>query len=117
MDVKILPAYSALPQVRELFSEYTGLLVQGDAAVARYIAIQNYDAELEHLDAKYGLPHGRLYLAFCGEWAAGCCNAPLYSRTKKHFIFDCINTITALCFHWPHTSVNETVQSNRNLPS
>lgn len=72
MDVKILPAYSALPQVCELFSEYTDLLVQGDAAVARYLAIQNYDAELEHLDAKYGLPHGRLYLAYCEERAAGC---------------------------------------------
>lgn len=39
------------------------------------------------------------------------CNAALYSRRKKHFIFDSINIITALSFRWPHTAVNETVQS------
>ncbi|MDE6015800.1 MAG: GNAT family N-acetyltransferase [Acetatifactor sp.] len=72
MDIKILPAYSALSEVRELFSEYTDLLVQGDAAFARYLAIQNYEAELEHLETKYGLPEGRLYLAYFEEHAAGC---------------------------------------------
>ena len=45
------------------------------------------------------------------------CNAALCSRRKKHFNFDSINTITALSFCWPHTAVNETVQSNRNLPA
>ncbi len=37
------------------------------------------------------------------SWKAGeteviCCNAALYSRRKKHFIFDSINTITAPSF-------------------
>ena len=27
-----------------------------------------------------------------------CCNAALYSRRKKHFIFDSLNSITALSF-------------------
>ena len=45
------------------------------------------------------------------------CNAALYSRQKKHSIFDRINTITALSFRWPRTAVNWTVQSNRNLPA
>lgn len=72
MNIKILPAYDALPEVRGLFSEYTDLLVRGDADFANYLAIQNYDTELEHLETKYGLPHGRLYLAYCENFAAGC---------------------------------------------
>lgn len=30
------------------------------------------DAELKHLEQKYGLPHGRLYLAYCDDALAGC---------------------------------------------
>ena len=38
----------------------------------KYLEIQNYDDELRHLEAKYGMPDGRLYLLYCDEQLAGC---------------------------------------------
>ena len=37
-----------------------------------YLEIQNYSEEMEHLENKYGLPDGRLYLVYCDEELAGC---------------------------------------------
>ena len=39
---------------------------------AAYLAVQNYDEEISHLSSKYGLPGGRLYIAFYDGEAAGC---------------------------------------------
>ncbi len=72
MNIEILPAYGSLREVRELFAEYTAMLAEGDSAFREYLELQNYDEELRHLDVKYGLPCGRLYLACCGRQAAGC---------------------------------------------
>lgn len=65
-------AYGQADEVRELFAEYTGMLVEADSELARYLQIQGYDAELLHLEEKYGMPYGRLYLAYVGGEAAGC---------------------------------------------
>lgn len=70
--VEIIPAYAFPREIGELFSEYTQMLVKGDAAFAKYLEIQNYDEELEHLEGKYGLPDGRLYLAYYDGKLAGC---------------------------------------------
>lgn len=72
MDIKIIPAYHHSQEIRELFSEYTEMLISGDPAFKEYLEIQNYDAELEHLEDKYGMPAGRLYLAYCDGKTAGC---------------------------------------------
>lgn len=72
MDIKIIPAYDYTQEIRELFSEYTDMLINSDPAFKEYLEIQNYDDELEHLKDKYGMPAGRLYLAYCGGKAAGC---------------------------------------------
>lgn len=72
MDIKIIPAYHHSQEIRELFSEYTKMLISGDPAFKEYLEIQNYDAELEHLEDKYGMPAGRLYLAYCDGKTAGC---------------------------------------------
>ena len=71
-DIEILPAYGRPEEVRRLFGEYTDMLVAGDPSFREYLAVQHYDAELENLEAKYGPPAGRLYLACCGGEAAGC---------------------------------------------
>lgn len=71
-DFLIVPALPYPQEVRELFSEYTQLLLEGAPAFRRYLDIQDYDQELAHLEKKYGPPHGRLYLARCGARAAGC---------------------------------------------
>lgn len=72
MELKIIPAYDFPNEIRILFSEYTKMLIAGDSSFQKYLELQNYDEELEHLEKKYGLPDGRLYLAFYHGELAGC---------------------------------------------
>lgn len=72
MAIKFIPAFGHTGEVRELFSEYTDMLVAGDASFKDYLDIQNYDEELQHLEHKYGPPSGRLYLAYDDDRLAGC---------------------------------------------
>lgn len=72
MSVKIIPAYNYHEEISDLFSEYTNMLLEEDGSFQEYLDLQNYDAELEHLEMKYGNPYGRLYLAYCDGQAAGC---------------------------------------------
>lgn len=72
METKIIPAYNFLKEISILFSEYTQMLIEGDSSFQKYLEIQNYEEELEHLDVKYGMPDGRLYIAFYGGELAGC---------------------------------------------
>lgn len=72
MEIIVVPAYDREDELRELFGEYTALLVEGDPKFASYLAIQKYDDELTHPGAKYALPCGRLYLALCDGECAGC---------------------------------------------
>lgn len=72
MGIKIEPAYDNAQEVEILFSEYTNMLLEGDSTFRDYLKLQNYDEELKHLDIKYGLPYGRLYLAYCDDELAGC---------------------------------------------
>lgn len=34
--------------------------------------MQHYDEEVKQLEGKYGMPYGRLYLAYCEGELAGC---------------------------------------------
>lgn len=72
MGIKIIPAYKNPQEVEALFSEYTDMLIAGDRSFQKYLDIQHYDEEIKHLEAKYGTPFGRLYLAYCDEELAGC---------------------------------------------
>lgn len=72
MTIQILPGFDRPHQVRELFSEYTKLIIGNDSGFREYLAIQNFDEELLHLEHKYGPPGGRLYLAYCDQQLAGC---------------------------------------------
>ncbi|MDE7251890.1 MAG: GNAT family N-acetyltransferase [Acetatifactor sp.] len=72
MSIELFPAWDCKQEVRELFAEYTAMLAEGDAQFKEYLAIQHYDEELEHLEAKYAPPHGRLYLVRCDGQVAGC---------------------------------------------
>lgn len=46
-----------------MFSEYTKMLLANDPSIQEYLNIQNYEEEIRHLETKYGMPKGRLYLA------------------------------------------------------
>ena len=72
MLVEIKPAYRCIDKIKELFKEYTDMLVKTDEKFAQYLKLQDYDSELENLDIKYGLPKGRLYLATVEGEVAGC---------------------------------------------
>ncbi|MGE4276143.1 MAG: GNAT family N-acetyltransferase [Lawsonibacter sp.] len=72
MKLELRLGYDEPETVRALFQEYTDMLHQGDPTIAQYLQQQNYKDELIHLQAKYGLPHGRLYLAWLDDQAAGC---------------------------------------------
>lgn len=72
MTIEIIPAYPYPEEVRKLFTEYTSLLIAGDPEFQQYLQIQNYDAEIAHLEQKYGPPAGRLYLAMADGEVAGC---------------------------------------------
>ncbi len=71
MEIKIVSTYDR-EEIGALFSEYTEMLIKGAPSIKEYLEIQNYDEELTHLEDKYGLPEGRLYVAYCGGEAAGC---------------------------------------------
>lgn len=72
MNIEIVSAYSHPQEISSLFSEYTNILIAGDISFQKYLDVQHYDAELEHLKTKYGKPYGRLYLAYCDGKVAGC---------------------------------------------
>lgn len=70
--IKLINAYPYIEETKELFSEYTDMLIEGDSKFKEYLEIQNYDAELNNLEDKYGLPYGRLYLIYYNNNLAGC---------------------------------------------
>ena len=72
MFFAIKPAYEYKEEVRELFTEYTDMLVAGEPRFEEYLGIQNFEDELKHLEKKYGMPSGRLYVLFVDDKLAGC---------------------------------------------
>ena len=72
MKIEIVPAYHYKKEIKALFSEYTDMLLASDSFFRSYLEMQHYDEEIEHLERKYGMPFGRLYLAYCDGEAAGC---------------------------------------------
>jgi len=67
MEYTLVYGYDRLKEVEELFTEYTEMLVRLDPLFQESLDEQNYSEELNHLEDKYGLPHGRLYLLMDGE--------------------------------------------------
>ena len=70
--MEVTLAYDYSEEIKKLFLEYTEMLVENDPEFAKYLELQNYNSELEHLDDKYGLPDGRLYIAKTDNGIAGC---------------------------------------------
>ncbi|GMA42584.1 N-acetyltransferase [Tetragenococcus halophilus subsp. halophilus DSM 20339] len=72
MAIKIISTYDYPYEIKKLFNEYTNMLITQDKQINNYLAMQNYSDELENLEKKYGLPDGRLYLAYYNSKLAGC---------------------------------------------
>ena len=72
MALKINLAYGDLDNIRELFSEYVKMLFNLESDFQNYLDLQDYNNELDNLNEKYGLPKGRLYIAYFDNQAADC---------------------------------------------
>ncbi len=71
-QLELIPAYGHQEEIVTLFTEYTEMLMEQDAVVRQYLILQNYQKELEHPESKYGMPEGRLYLAYWDGQLVGC---------------------------------------------
>lgn len=72
MSFEIKLAYNEKESIKELFDEYTKLLIDLESDFGEYLKIQNFDNEIDNLNEKYGLPNGRLYIAYLDNQVAGC---------------------------------------------
>lgn len=72
MNTEIVSGYMHTQEINELFSEYTNMLIANDRSFQNYLDIQHYEEEIDHLEKIYGMPSGRLYLAYFHGEAAGC---------------------------------------------
>ena len=76
MEMKL--AYDTPETIRELFTEYTRMLVENEPAFQTYLDLQDYAAELADLTKKYGCRTdgstsrgamtGRPAASVCGGW-------------------------------------------------
>lgn len=72
MNIEIIEGYDHKDEVLDLFKEYTQMLLSIDEEFGKYLEIQHYDQEIHDLEAKYGRPDGRLFLALIDGKAVGC---------------------------------------------
>jgi len=72
MNIELLPAYNRKEELLPLYEEYAAYLVQKDPVFTKSLEQQNYDEELSHLEGKYGMPEGRIYVLHVDGKTAGC---------------------------------------------
>ena len=53
MELRIIPAFEYKKEIKELFLEYTDMLVENDPVFSKYLDQQNYDEELENLENEF----------------------------------------------------------------
>ncbi|MBR0373282.1 MAG: GNAT family N-acetyltransferase [Mogibacterium sp.] len=68
----LVPAYEQREKLIPLYEEYAKLLLETDPIFQMSLDQQNYDEEIAHLEEKYGLPKGRIYLVYVNDALAGC---------------------------------------------
>ena len=57
MSIELVKAYTHKDEVKELFNEYTEMLIEGDSNFKKYLSLQNYDHEIENLEEKVNYFH------------------------------------------------------------
>lgn len=72
MAIKLKLGYDYPEEVRQLFTEYTDTIIAGDPDYKKFLKLQDYEKEIADLSDKYGLPDGRLYIAYFNNELAGC---------------------------------------------
>ena len=82
MSLEMKLTYDDRENTKQLFSEFLALLLDQDENFRKYMALQNYDDELNSLREKYGPPMGRFYIAYWDGQAAGCIAFTQSSETE-----------------------------------
>ena len=82
MSLEIKLAYDDTDNIKQLFAEYTKLLISLESDFGSYLQLQNYDSEISNLDKKYGLPTGRLFIAYLEGQATGCIALRAINKTE-----------------------------------
>ena len=72
MNFEIKAGCERPEEIKEIFNEYTSMLVESDPSFAAYLDIQKYDDEIEHPEKKYAQPDGLLLRAYSDGKLAGC---------------------------------------------
>ncbi len=70
--IEIVLAYDYMDAFLTLVKEYTDAISEEGDEVQATLSSQNLEDELQDTQKKYGLPHGRMYLALVDGKAAGC---------------------------------------------
>ena len=88
--MELVLAYDRLYEVRQLFKEYTDMIISQNDEVREVLESQHFEDELADLDRKYGFPSGRLYIAVDNDSVTGCAgltrNDDLYCELKRLYI-------------------------------
>ena len=71
MEWSILPGYAREEEIRQLFTEYTNMVLAGDPTFAGYLARQHYEEELAHPARQYAPPPGRRFRVCSGRPPVG----------------------------------------------
>ena len=68
----LVPAFDRREELIPIYEEYAAMLLETDPIFSASLDQQNYDEEIAHLEEKYGLPKGRIYLLLADGKTAGC---------------------------------------------
>lgn len=71
-DIEIMPAQEDPQDFVALVKEYTTNIREHGIEVDQMLASQHLDSELANVHGKYGMPHGRMYVAMDDGNPAGC---------------------------------------------
>ncbi len=72
MKCEIIDAIDMPVRLKPFFRDYHKYLMEKDPALRKFLVMQSYDDETEHLHEKYGHPEGGIYIATVDDNDAGC---------------------------------------------
>ena len=88
--MELVLAYDRLDEARQLFKEYTGMIMSQSDEVREVLKSQHFEDELADINKKYGFPSGRLYIAADNDRVAGCAgltrNDDSYCEIKRLYV-------------------------------
>ena len=72
MSLEVRLGYNSMEKFIELYKEYINSILEENVSTESVLSAQNYQDEIENLSRLYGLPDGRIYIAYYEDQLAGC---------------------------------------------